>query len=372
MSSQVRTMRAVLWEGEVEHVSVKDVPVPTIRHPEDVIVRITSAALCGTDLHIYSGELGSSTTPWILGHEGIGIVTAVGSAVDVFKVGDKVVVPDAPSSGELEVEGSASLYSNIHAEYVRVTFADDSLIKIPDTPGTDDRDYLLLSDIWPTAWTCLNLSGFQPGDSVAVFGAGPLGLLCAYSALLRGASIVYSIDHVTSRLNVAKSIGAVPIDFTKGDPATQILAMRPLGVHRVCECVGAGAALNPKLEHQPDYIINQAVAMASVNGGIGIIGGYAALPDTEGTPRGHNIPAKISFPISELQGKALTMSGAAVDAKLVWPQLLGLLETGRAHPSFVFSDEIDIEEAPKAYERFFKRREIKTLIKFDWNKNKEF
>ena len=253
------------------------------------------------------------------------------------------------------------------AEYVRVPFADDSLVKIPDTPGVDDRDYLLLSDIWPTAWKCLNLSGFQPGDSVAVFGAGPGGLLCAYSALLRGASVVYSIDHIPSRLYAAKSIGAIPVDFSKGDPAAQVLAMRPSGVHRVCDCVGAGPALNSKLQHQPDYIINQAVTMASVNGGLGVIGGYTAQPDTTGTPHGHNIPASILFPISEFQAKALTMSGQGVDAKLVWPHLLSLLEAGRAHPSFVFSDEIEIEEAPKAYERFFKRRETKTLIRFDWN-----
>lgn len=235
----------------------------------------------------------------------------------------------------------------------------------------DDRDYLLLSDIWSTAWKCLDLSGFQPTDSVAVFGAGPVGLLCAYSALLRGASVVYSIDHVPERLNAAKSIGAIPINFTRGDPATQILLLKPSGVHRVCECVGAGPALNPNLERQPDYIINQAVAMTSVNGGIGVIGGYTALPDTKGTPRGHNIPSNISFPISDFQAKALSISSAGVDSKLLWPQLLSLLEMGRARPSFVFSNEIDIEEAPRAYERFFRRKEIKTLIRFDWEENSE-
>lgn len=110
-------MRAVLWEGEIEHVSVKDVPVPTIKHPEDVIVRVTLSALCGTDLHIYSGELGSKKTPWILGREAIGIISAVGSAVDAFKIGDKVVVPDAPDAGEL---GSKNRQASL--EIFRVAF----------------------------------------------------------------------------------------------------------------------------------------------------------------------------------------------------------------------------------------------------------
>jgi threonine dehydrogenase-like Zn-dependent dehydrogenase len=117
MSMHETKMRAVLWEGRIEHVSVKDVPIPTIRHPEDVIVRVTLAALCGTDLHIYSGELGSAKIPWILGHEAIGIVTAVGGAVDVFKIGDKVVVPDAPSSGELKMEESTRLFGNIQGGF---------------------------------------------------------------------------------------------------------------------------------------------------------------------------------------------------------------------------------------------------------------
>lgn len=231
---------------------------------------------------------------------------------------------------------SITIADSTVAEYVRVPFADNSLIKIPNTPGVDDRDYLLLSDIWPTAWKCLDLSGFP----VAVFGAGPSGLLCAYSALLRGASIVYSIDCILSRLYAAKSIGAIPVNFTEGDPAAQILAMRPSNVHRACDCVGAVPALNAKLQHQPDYILNQTVAMASVGGGLGVIGGYTAQPDTMGTLHGHNIPASILFPISEFQAKALTMYGQGVDAKLVWPHLLSLLEAGRAHPSFIFSDEI--------------------------------
>jgi threonine dehydrogenase-like Zn-dependent dehydrogenase len=112
MSIRATKMRAFLWKGKTEDVLVKDVPIPAIRHPKDVIVRVTLAALCRTDLQIHNGELSSTKDPWILGHEAIGIVIAVGSAVDVFKFGDRVVVPDAPSSGELRIEKSTSLFGN--------------------------------------------------------------------------------------------------------------------------------------------------------------------------------------------------------------------------------------------------------------------
>ena len=108
MSAKSKTMRAVLWEGKVERMAVKDVPVPSIQHPEDVIVRMTVSAICGSDLHIWHGELGSSQVPWIMGHEGIGIVTEVGAAVDTIKVNDKVVIPDFPDSGNIVVEPTAA------------------------------------------------------------------------------------------------------------------------------------------------------------------------------------------------------------------------------------------------------------------------
>jgi threonine dehydrogenase-like Zn-dependent dehydrogenase len=252
------------------------------------------------------------------------------------------------------------------AEYVRVPFADDSLIKLPDTEATDELDYLMMSDIWPTAWKCLDYSGFEPGDSVAVFGAGPLGLLCAYSALLRGASVVYSIDHVQQRLTKAKSIGAVPINFTKGDPSTQILARNKDGVKRACDCAGGMIALNPKLERQPNYIMQQAVKVTSTGGGIGFIGLYLHVPPSAGAPLADTVPADIVFPMNDFMMKSLTLAGGEVEVKQLWPQLLNLLESGRAHPSFIVSDEVEIEEAPDAYERFARKKETKTVIRFPW------
>jgi len=252
------------------------------------------------------------------------------------------------------------------AEYVRVPFADDSLVKIPDEPVTDELDYLLISDIWPTAWQCLDYAGFQPGDSVAVFGAGPVGLLCAYSAILRGASAVYSIDHVPLRLEKAKSIGAIPIDFTKGDPSAQILAMRKDGVNRCCDCCGGMTALNGKLERQPNYIMQEAVKLALNGGGIGVVGIYVHTAQSPGAPLADRNPANIDVPMSDFMSRSLSLSAGFVDSKRLWPQLLSLLETGRAHPSFVVSDEVDIEEVPEAYERFDRKKETKTIIRFPW------
>ncbi|KAF2679371.1 GroES-like protein [Lentithecium fluviatile CBS 122367] len=377
-------MRAVLWEGKPEKVVVKNVPVPTIQRPEDVIVRVTVATICGSDLHIWHGELGGSEVPWIMGHEAVGIVTEIGTAVDTIKIGDKVVIPDAPAAGHIVVDavrtplgelGSGSYglgngfgldLGGCQAEYVRVPFADDSLTKIPNDPAINELDYLLLSDIWPTAWECLDFSGFRPGDAVAVFGAGPVGLLCAYSALLRGASAVFSIDHVPLRLELAKTLGAIPIDFTKGDPSAQILAKRKEGVNRCCDCCGSVTSLNGNLERDPDYIMREAVKLASFRGGIGFVGVYFHCPPSQGTPRGDDVPANISFPISDFMSKNLSLSGGFADVKRLWRQLLDLLEGGRAHPSFIVSDEVGIDEVPEAYERFDKKRETKTIIRFPW------
>lgn len=139
----------------------------------------------------------------------------------------------------------------------------------------------MISDIWATAWTCLDLSGFRAGETVAVFGAGPVGLLCAYTALFRGASRVYVIDHVPVRLAKAKEIGAVPIDFTKGNAAQQILKLEPNGVDRSCDCCGF-ECVNERLDPQENYIINNAVTATTRGGGIGIVGVYIAQDKAPG------------------------------------------------------------------------------------------
>ena len=273
MPDQTLTMKAVLWEGKPYQMVVREVPRPTIQTPTDVIVRVTTAAICGTDLHTYHGLFGGSDVPYQMGHEAIGIVDQVGSSVKTLKKGDRVIIPDGYrigdqnfiyGEGNLSEEGfelqslggcqgkcppclSRSLLT-ISAEYVRVVDGDSALFSIPQ--GIEhELDYLACADIFATAWTSITQTGFQPGDSVAVYGAGPVGLLAAYSALFRGAIRVYSIDHVEARLVRAESIGAIPIDLRKGDPSTQILKLEASGVQRVSDCVGF-ECVNPQLKPQ--------------------------------------------------------------------------------------------------------------------------
>lgn len=234
-------------------------------------------------------------------------------------------------------------------------------------PQIPDNEFLFMSDIFATGWEALNFSGFQPGDDVAIFGAGPVGLLCAYSAKLRGASTVYSIDHVPARLAKAKSIGAVPIDFTKGGlPSDQILRLAPDGVTRVCDCVGY-ECVNERLEPEQGFILNEAVKMASDEGGIGVAGVYLAHPSSKGAPRADTISPDVTFPMTAFWRKSLTMKGGIVDVLSIAPILFELVKTGVARPGFIVSKEyVGLDQAAEAYRRFDKQLETKVLFKFPW------
>ncbi|KAI1138129.1 putative alcohol dehydrogenase [Hypoxylon sp. FL0543] len=375
------TMRAVVWEGKPYEMAVRSVPKPRIQDPEDAVVRVTTAAICGSDLHTYHGLLGSREPPWGVGHEAIGVVVEVGLATESVKVGDRVIVMFSPDPGHFVTEppplpvmytayGFGKDFGNLggcQAEYVRVPFADDSLVKIPNNP-LDDLNYLFLSDVFVTGWQCVDFSGFKAGDKVAVFGAGAVGLLCAYSALLRGASRVYVIDHVRSRLDKARSIGAIPIDFAaygKGGAAAQILELEPEGVQRVCDCIGY-ECLNADLQPQENYVITEAINMAAVGGGIGLVGVYINVPVSKGTPRADLIPPNIDFPISNFFEKNLSIKGGLADVIGLNPTVLELVNSGRAKPGFVVTSEVGIEEVPEAYRRFDEKLEEKVVIRFPW------
>ncbi|KAF2475863.1 alcohol dehydrogenase GroES-like domain-containing protein [Lindgomyces ingoldianus] len=369
-----KTMRAVIWEGNPFQVSVQSVPKPTVQAPDDAIIRVTTAAICGSDLHTYRGILGSTNPPWPLGHEAIGFVTEIGSAVQFVKVGDRVIVPDSPDDGHLNVDpsiasvisfGFGSEFGNLggcQAEYVRVPFADQTLIPIPHSPARE-LDYLLISDIWATAWGCLDFANMQPGDTVAVFGAGPVGLLCAYSALLRGATKVYSIDYVQSRLDKAASIGAIPINFTHSNAAQQILELEPNGVDKSCDCCGY-ECVNENLEPQENAILRDAISVTAVGGRIGIVGLYTAQTKAPGRPNAGRIAPTIDFPATEFFFKGLTMQAGVVDPKPIAPKLVELIKSGRGRPGFVVSKDIGIEAAPEWYRKFEQKLETKVVIRF--------
>ncbi|CAG9974304.1 unnamed protein product [Clonostachys byssicola] len=375
-------MKAVQWEGKLGQMSTNIVPVPKITKPEDAIVRITSSAICGTDLHIYHGLVGTKNIPWGVGHEAVGIVEEVGPAVDFFKRGDRVLILCMAEDGNFLPKPSMSFVSSegpvafglglemgsdkgLQTEYACIPWADSSLVKIPCS--LDDREWLPLTDAFPTGWSALSRSGFEAGDTVAVFGAGGIGLMCAYSAILRGASLVYVIDHVPSRLAKAASIGAMPINFTRGGKASeQILALRPQGVKRTVDCVGE-TCVNEDLQLQQDYILREATAITTLNGGIGIAGAYmlSLVNGGEGTEASKKLGIKpeISFPIEQAWFKSLRIQGGMLDLKNSVPALVELVKNGAARPGFIFSNEYSLEDAPLAYQRFEQREESKVLLK---------
>ncbi|KAF1987031.1 GroES-like protein [Aulographum hederae CBS 113979] len=348
-------MSAVLWTGIPFNVSVGQVPVPTIQHPTDVIVRVTAAAICGTDLHIYRGTYGAP------GHEAMGVVSEIGNGVKYHKVGDYVVIPDRIDTDHLSMEterytafGSQALPGS-QAEYVRIPSADQVLITTPSVNGTaPSLDYLLLSDIFPTAWAAVKYSGFQDGDTVAVFGAGPVGLLAAYSAILRSASKIYVVDTIPARLALAKSIGAIPIDYKVSDPVAQIRALEPQGVQRFIDGVGY-EAVNPAGAQQADIILKNMMAVTGYRGGLGIAGVYPNQNSTKNNP---------PISIGQAWSNALTVGMGAVNPVRQASLLHRMITNGKAKPSFVFSKEARIEEAPAMYAAFEKHQESKIVFRF--------
>jgi threonine dehydrogenase-like Zn-dependent dehydrogenase len=212
----------------------------------------------------------------------------------------------------------------------------------------------MIADVWTTGWVGLDYAGFQPGDSVAIFGAGPVGLLSAYSAMIRGASRVYSIDHVPARLEVARSIGAIPINFNESDPVAQIMAYEPDGVIRVVDCVGF-EGVNAQGEEQSDYVFQNMIAITAQRGGFGVIGVYRDS-DTANSTMGDAL--------ANVWNKQLTMgSGIVLPQEHVTP-LVELINNNKASPGFVVSADIGIEQVPEYFARYNNHEELKIVIHF--------
>ncbi|KXH62953.1 alcohol dehydrogenase GroES-like domain-containing protein [Colletotrichum salicis] len=397
-TSRPKTMRAVVWEGKPYEMAVKaDIPVPHLKEPEDAMVRITTSAICGTDLHVYHGIMSSAKVPYPVGHEAMGIIEEVGDAVDNLQVGDRVVVFGLPEDGVIDTDnqifpqlagfglgkdiGDLGGLQGEHLSSVTTSVtqkieekltlslpstsaypSQTSLVKIPKK--LSNKEWLFLSDIFPTAWEGLSWSGFQPGDSVAVFGGGPVGLLCAYSAIIRGASLVYVVDHVPQRLAKAASIGAVPINFTKGGASAseQILVLRPGDVNRSVDCCGQ-QCFNAELKQQQDYILREAIAVTSVGGGIGIPGVYWAQEKSAGAPNVERMKKNLSLPMSDFWIKAPTMKSGTVQRQPTFAALVKLVESEQARLGFIATAEYDLDDAPNAYNRFDKRLEVKVLFR---------
>ncbi len=371
-------MKAVVYEKPFQ-VKVREVADPKILHPADAIVKITTSCICGSDLHMYEGR--TAAEPGIVfGHENMGIVQEVGSAVSRLKVGDRVVMPfnigcghcqncEAGFTGfctEVNPGFAGSAYGYVamgpypggQAQYLRVPWADFNALSLP--AGTEhEEDFALLADIFPTGWHGVTLSGFQPGESVAVFGGGPVGAMDAYSAILRGASEVYVVDRVPERLDKGRSIGAIPINFDEGDAVDQILDLRHGAmVDRAVDAVGYQAVQNGK--EVPNTVLLSMVRVVRATGGLGVPGLY--VPSD---PGGVDALAKegfLSFPVGKFFEKGLKMGTGQCNVKSYNRYLRDLIIAGKARPSFIVSHQIGIDEAPDAYRKFDQRIEGYTKV----------
>ncbi|MDK3258152.1 glutathione-independent formaldehyde dehydrogenase [Blastococcus capsensis] len=374
-------MKAVVYRGE-KNVAVEEVPDPTIQSPTDAIVRITTTNICGSDLHMYEGRT-SVEEGKVLGHENMGVVEEVGAGVDRLEVGDRVSLPFNIACGTCRnctqgwtsfclranptegMDGAAYGYANMgpydggQAEFLRVPWADFNALHLP--PGTEhENDFTMLSDIFPTGWHGVELSGMQPGDRVAVFGAGPVGLMAAHSAMIRGASQVFVVDKEPDRLALAQKYGATAVDFSAGDPVEQLMeATDGNGVDRGVEAVGYQAH-DPSGEEHPELVLDNLVQVVRATGGIGVIGVY--VPQDPGANSDLAKEGRIPFQYGQFFTKGQSMGTGQAPVKKYNRQLRDLIITGRANPSLIVSHELALDEAVDGYERFDNREDGWTKV----------
>lgn len=373
-------MRAVVYKAPFQ-VAVENVADPKIQHPSDVIVRITTTAICGSDLHMYEGR--TAAQPGIVfGHENMGIVEEVGPGVVSIKKGDRVVMPFNVACGFCKnctagytafcltvnpgfaggAYGYVAMgpYTGGQADFLRVPFADFNCLLLP--PGNEhEDDFVLLADIFPTGYHGCELAQVSPGETVAVYGAGPVGLLASYSALLRGASRVFCVDRIPERLQKAKDIGAIPINFDQGDPVQQIKDQtNGEGTDKGIDAVGYQAKRRDAQGEEPATVLNALIQTVRATGMLGIPGLY--VPSDPGAADAAAKQGLLLVAIGKLFEKGLRMGTGQTDVKRYNRQLRDLIIDGRAKPSFIVSHNLPLDDAPMAYEKFDKRIEGYTKV----------
>jgi threonine dehydrogenase-like Zn-dependent dehydrogenase len=388
-------MKAVCWYGKRD-VRVEDVPDPAILNPRDAIVKVTSTAICGSDLHLYNGFVPTMAKGDILGHEFMGEVVDVGPAVTNLAVGDRVVVPFPIACGRCFscAEGLFSLcensnpnawmaeklwghspcgifgyshllggYAGGQAEYVRVPFADVGPLKVPST--LSDEEVLFLTDIFPTGYMAAEACDIRPGDTVAVWGCGPVGQFAIKSAFLLGAERVVAIDRFPERLRMAREQGgAVVLNYEETKVAEALLEMTGgRGPDACIDAVGMEAH-SPGLSYAYDrakqvlmletdrpMALREAI-MACRNGGVvSVPGVYSGFLD--------------KVPFGSIMNRSLRLRTGQTHVQRYSRPLLERIEKGEIDPSFVVTHRLSLDEAPEGYSTFLHKQDgcIKVVLK---------
>ncbi|AVT38206.1 zinc-dependent alcohol dehydrogenase [Plantactinospora sp. BB1] len=389
-------MKANCWQGR-ETVRVEEVPDPRIMNSRDAVVRVTSTAICGSDLHLYHGYIPTTKHGDILGHEFMGEVVEVGPEVGNLRIGDRVVVPfpiacgnclacqaglyslcenSNPNAGLAEKllghsPGGLFGYSHMlggyaggQAEYARVPFADIGPIKVPD--DLPDEKVLLLSDIFPTGYMGAEMCGLNGGEIVAVWGAGAVGLLAMCSAYLLGAERVIAIDRYPYRLRMAQErAGAEPLNYEEVDvvealremtggrgPDACIDAVGMEGHHSSAVLAGYDRAKQSvRLETDRPHALREAIMSCRNGGTVSVIGAYAGFID--------------KFPIGSLMNRSLTLRSGQCHVQRYTRLLLDRIRRGETDPSFVITHRLRLDDAPIGYEMFRQKADdcVKVVLK---------
>ncbi|MCM0676428.1 glutathione-dependent formaldehyde dehydrogenase [Micromonospora phytophila] len=386
-------MKATAWMG-TDSVKVINVPDPTIMNARDAIVRITSTAICGSDLHLYHGYIPDMRKGDILGHEFMGEVVEVGPQVRNLKPGDRVVVPfpiacgrcnscqrglysvcenSNPNAGIAEkimghspagIFGYSHLlggYAGGQAEYARVPFADVGPIKVPD--DVPDDQAVMLADVFPTAFMGAEMCDIKPGDVIAVWGAGPVGLLAAASARMLGAERVIVIDRYPYRLRLAREhAGAETINYEDSDVLDTLNAMTAgRGPDACIDAVGleghhGNAAMYAydrakqavRLETERPFALRQAILACRSGGVVSVIGAYGGFVD--------------KFPMGAFMNRSLIMRTGQCHVQRYTRPLLDRIQRGDIDPSFIISHRLPLKDAPKGYKIFQKKQDDCTKV----------
>jgi threonine dehydrogenase-like Zn-dependent dehydrogenase len=392
-------MKAVVFHG-VGDIRLEDVPEPKIQDPTDAVLRITTSAICGTDLHMVRGTFTGMQPGTILGHEAVGVVEQLGPMVRNFDIGDRVVVLSTIACGYCSYcragyfaqcdnanphgkqagtaffggPGPTGPYHGLQAEKARIPFANVGMLKLPD--DVSDEQAILISDIFPTGWFGADLAEIEDGDTVAVFGCGPVGQFVIASAKLMNAGRIIAVDHHEDRLAMARRQGAECVNFDKEDPVETIVELTGgVGVDRVVDAVGVDAecahegpaapqAQQRKAEFDkevqqvapqqnvrdgklwkpgdaPSQVLQWAVQSIAKAGTLAIIGVYP--------------PTMKSFPIGEAMNKNLTLRMGNCNHRRYAPHLIELVRTGAVDPTAILTKVKAIKDVLEAYRHFDQR-----------------